>query len=109
MSFHCYYCDKILTGRTDKSKDHIIPISKYGNNQDINKVDCCRACNTLKSNLTLESFMEAVLQKVVSRRKKKIIISRIGLLIKFRDSKLDKMTSPVLIGLYRRKKQRQLR
>ena len=106
---NCYYCDKILTGRTDKSKDHIIPVSKYGNNQEINKVDCCRACNTLKANLSLEGFMEVVKQKVISRRKKQMILSRVKLLIRFRDCKISEMTSPTLIGLYKRKKQRLLR
>lgn len=105
----CYYCGKVLNGRRDKSKDHIIPVSKYGNNEGVNKVDCCRSCNELKGSLTLEKFYEEVRLKVVGRRRKKRILSNIKLLIQFRDNKQSEMKSPTLIGLYTRKKQRKKR
>jgi hypothetical protein len=36
--------------------DHVIPKSKGGSNWQCNLVACCKRCNTLKSDLSVEEF-----------------------------------------------------
>lgn len=51
----CHYCHRGLTpGRF--TVDHIVPRSKGGANADSNLVACCKRCNQLKSDYTLEQF-----------------------------------------------------
>lgn len=46
----CYYCDKEMNETTDRTRDHINPVSKGGLNLRFNIVLCCGECNSLKSN-----------------------------------------------------------
>ena len=52
--FKCVYCGKDLFDLFDTTRDHIIPISKGGNNTKENVVPSCRSCNTKKYNKILE-------------------------------------------------------
>lgn len=45
----CIYCRKNLT-ESNISVDHIIPISKGGNNCRVNLISCCVGCNTERGN-----------------------------------------------------------
>jgi len=38
------------------TKDHVIPVSAKGGDRRANKVVCCRRCNKLKEDLTLDEF-----------------------------------------------------
>lgn len=49
----CWYC-----GQAADNRDHVIPRSKGGSNKHINLVPSCRACNDMKSDLTLEEFRQ---------------------------------------------------
>lgn len=51
----CHYCGIGLTVSTF-SIDHVIPISKGGTDVRENKVSCCRFCNTIKADMSLEEF-----------------------------------------------------
>lgn len=49
----CCYCGvefNQLNRRKQKTKDHLIPVSKGGVNSTYNKKNCCGHCNTRKSN-----------------------------------------------------------
>ena len=67
--YKCVYCGKSLDDRippppnhwyferlkhlTDKTIDHIIPLSKGGRNEENNLVACCEKCNRFKADKIL--------------------------------------------------------
>jgi 5-methylcytosine-specific restriction endonuclease McrA len=53
--YHCFYCDRLLS-RKKKTRDHLQPRSRNGNNSPKNIVSACRLCNNLKGCLTLNEF-----------------------------------------------------
>lgn len=53
--YKCYYCNKPLREK-QVTKDHVIAKSLGGNGHRKNLVDCCKLCNTFKSNMTIEQF-----------------------------------------------------
>jgi hypothetical protein len=51
----CLYCSGDLTIQ-NATTDHIIPISKGGNNSQVNLVVCCKDCNLERGNLNFYKF-----------------------------------------------------
>ena len=54
--YKCIYCDKEFDLFELPTKDHIIPISKGGNNIKRNIVPACRSCNSKKHNKILQDM-----------------------------------------------------
>ena len=54
----CYYCGKKITSKDDLTVDHVVPVSKGGENAKDNFVISCKACNREKSNLSVERYAE---------------------------------------------------
>lgn len=54
----CHYCNKQLTTKDEVTVDHVIPVSKGGENAKDNFVISCKACNREKSNLSAERYAE---------------------------------------------------
>lgn len=54
QSKKCYYCDCDIT--EIKAIEHLIPVSRGGNNNWINLVYSCKKCNSKKHNKTLAEF-----------------------------------------------------
>ena len=52
----CLYCDRELNSQ-NATADHIIPISKGGNNTKVNLVVACEDCNSQRGNLEFEKFL----------------------------------------------------
>lgn len=48
--FKCAYCGKEFTLFNRETHDHVIPLSKGGNNTKENVVPACQSCNTRKHN-----------------------------------------------------------
>jgi hypothetical protein len=51
--YECQYCGS----KEDLEIDHIIPLSKGGNNEPDNLITSCHKCNALKGDKTLEEFI----------------------------------------------------
>jgi hypothetical protein len=49
----CAYCGNTFTS-THLSRDHIVPVSRGGENKWMNVVTACKGCNSRKSNKTLK-------------------------------------------------------
>lgn len=52
----CLYCDRELNSQ-NATADHIIPISKGGNNTKVNLVVVCEDCNSQRGNLEFRKFL----------------------------------------------------
>ena len=51
--FKCAYCNKEFTLFDRETRDHVIPISKGGDNTKENVVPACKSCNSAKRNKIL--------------------------------------------------------
>ena len=51
----CFYCEKPMK-KGQVTKDHVLAKSLGGTNSKKNIVNCCKVCNTFKSNMTVEQF-----------------------------------------------------
>ena len=52
----CLYCGNRMD-EENATSDHIIPISKRGNNCQVNLVVCCRRCNSDRGNTDFATYM----------------------------------------------------
>lgn len=72
----CFYCERFF-GRIPfgsdrplkKTRDHIFPKSKGGNDSLTNILNCCQHCNTSKGAMTLEQW-RAALQNMILQNKR---------------------------------------
>lgn len=54
----CHYCGKKIMDKEDVTVDHVIPVSKGGEDGKDNFVIACRACNREKSSLNPDRYLE---------------------------------------------------
>lgn len=53
----CIYCETPLT-EENSTTDHIIPVSKKGNNCQVNLVVTCKDCNNERGNLEFKKYLK---------------------------------------------------
>jgi len=59
----CLYCNTKLT-QTNANTDHIIPISKGGNNTQVNLVVCCLKCNSDRGDADFYTYLRSRNEKL---------------------------------------------
>jgi 5-methylcytosine-specific restriction endonuclease McrA len=52
----CIYCETILT-KLNCTADHVLPISNFGNNCQVNLITCCRDCNSERGNIDFRKYL----------------------------------------------------
>lgn len=82
----CYYCERpyglmVRGNPLLRTKDHIIPICKEGNNSNLNILYCCHKCNSLKGGDTLDEFIKK-LRSMFSTNRTKWNASYLGTVLK---------------------------
>jgi hypothetical protein len=64
----CCYCGKWIVFPLRISIEHLIPVSKGGNNKLINKRTCCTLCNIERSNRPLFNWLAELEELLKSSR-----------------------------------------
>ena len=65
----CRYCSReFIENYIDKTKDHLVPLSKGGFDIQENRVPCCHECNQWKSDKTLEFWMNEIKRLIKKER-----------------------------------------
>jgi hypothetical protein len=54
--YHCGYCGKVLIDNDDLTIDHKNPKAKGGTDEMNNLVGCCKSCNQMKADRTVEEY-----------------------------------------------------
>lgn len=60
MKTFCCYCGRLLIYPLKDTAEHLVPLSKGGNNSPLNKARCCSLCNSWRSNSSLDFFKKNV-------------------------------------------------
>jgi len=78
-NYTCVFCGQKFEVK-DLTIDHIMPLSRGGNNQDYNLVTSCQKCNVKKGNKIFNKEIEGQLKSLdyeILKRKKKIVFNLI--------------------------------
>lgn len=59
-SYSCYYCGFQSINLTEMTIDHVVPLSKGGDNHIRNIVPCCSKCNTRKRSRSESEYLEVL-------------------------------------------------
>lgn len=70
---HCAYCGKKIAYK-EMQIDHIVPVSRGGDNQDTNLLPACRMCNYYKRNFLLEEYRNEVMALLHKRASRPFIV-----------------------------------
>jgi len=65
----CRYCVREFDYGIEKTKDHVVPVSRGGLDLKLNRVPCCWDCNQWKGDKTPENWLKE-LQKIVKKENK---------------------------------------
>ena len=60
--YHCAYCGKILSDTDDLTMDHKNPKAKGGTDEIDNLVGCCKSCNQMKADRTVDEFRKKLIE-----------------------------------------------
>lgn len=68
---NCCYCGVYLASKKERTIEHLLPISRGGNNHIYNRKTCCKSCNYARGNRDYFDWLD-VLQRKLEKAKKKI-------------------------------------
>jgi 5-methylcytosine-specific restriction endonuclease McrA len=63
----CIYCEELLT-LENATSDHIIPISRKGNNCQVNIIICCNDCNNERGQIPFIDYLKMKNKKYKGRK-----------------------------------------
>lgn len=96
----CRYCGRQFEENyLDKTKDHIVPVSRGGFDKKENRVPCCYDCNQWKSDKSLEQWLKEVHRMVKKQKESRThplnlmanMIGRIKHVINYKDENIRKI------------------
>ena len=64
----CIYCDSKLNDK-NATADHIVPISKFGNNCQVNLIVCCKECNNERGSMNFDEYLRSKNTKYKNTKK----------------------------------------
>lgn len=73
-STRCNYCERKFTESNYRTKEHIVPLSKGGNNHFENLIWICNECNNYRGNKDLPYFFNQINNVLNNNRTIKIKI-----------------------------------
>ena len=84
-SAYCCYCGRRFKFNLEQrcTADHLIPLSRGGNNTYFNKRNCCSKCNTEKCNLYLEDWLHKVKNSRLNEYDKGIKVENIKYILHY--------------------------
>lgn len=90
----CCYCGKLIIYPLKQTTEHLVPLSKGGNNTPENKRPCCNYCNGWRGNKSLDFWKSEIIELVNSEKTKvpyhlvdlRIMIENIDYLIHYIDT-----------------------
>lgn len=79
----CRYCRRQFDEYyLEKTKDHIVPVSRGGLDKKENRVPCCKECNTWKDDKSLENWLKEIRLMVKKEKvRKPYTIAQMGLIL----------------------------
>lgn len=75
VSQFCCYCGRGIHIPLKKTVEHLVPLSKGGNDSPHNKKSCCHKCNNWRGNKPLENFKNEV-KELITYNKLKVGYNR---------------------------------
>lgn len=78
----CRYCRRQFDEYAEKTRDHIVPLSRGGYNHKENRVPCCKECNQWKGDKELTDWLKEVKILVKKEKERKpYTFAQLGLII----------------------------
>lgn len=78
----CRYCRRLFDEYIEKTKDHIVPVSRGGFDRKENRVPCCKDCNQWKDDRSLEDWLKELKYLVKKEKERKPYThAQLGLII----------------------------
>ena len=66
---YCCYCGERIWFASKRTKEHLVPLSKGGNNTSYNKKDCCTSCNQDRGNKSYDYWLSELYEKLANQQR----------------------------------------
>jgi len=65
LPVECFYCGIEILTKWEHTYDHFIPLSRGGENDFSNLVECCKKCNSDKADKIIEEWLPEIEHKLM--------------------------------------------